>query len=53
MVVGKYFRMVRRGSTETYVFIMCHEDLSKKELYATKRIVHITEEVPKEDLLDL
>ena len=32
---------------------MRHEDLPNKELYATKRMVHIIEEVPKEDLFDL
>ena len=53
MLVGKYFRVVRRGIPATDTFIMRHEYLPKKELYATKRMVHITEEGPEEDLLDL
>ena len=53
VLVGQDFRVVMRGSLETDAFIMCHEDIPNKELYATKRRVHITEECPKEDLLDL
>ena len=41
MVVGKYFRVVRRGSPATNAFIMRDEDLPNKELYATKRMIHI------------
>ena len=47
VVGGQDFRVVRRGSPATDTFIMCHEDLPKKELYDTKRMVHITEEDPK------
>ena len=32
---------------------MPHEDLAKKELYSTKRMVHLTEEGPEEDRIDL
>ena len=53
MVVGKYFRVVRRGSPETDAFIMRHEYFTNKELYSTKRMVHITEEGPKEETFDL
>ena len=53
MVVRQYFRVVRRGSPTTDAFIMRHEDFPNKELYATKKVVHITEEGPKEDLFDL
>ena len=53
MVVGKYFWVVRRGSTVTVAFIMRHKYFPNKELYATKRMVYITEEVPEEDLLYL
>ena len=53
MVVGQYFRVVRRGSPATDAFIMCHEDFKNKEIYATKRIVNITEEGPKKDVFDL
>ena len=53
MLVGQDFWVVRRGSPATNAFIMCHEDLSYKELYATKRMVHIIEEGPEEDLFDL
>ena len=42
-----------RGGPETNLFIIRHEDFTKKELYATKRMVHITEESPKEDLFYL
>ena len=47
VLVGKYFRVVRRGSPATNAFIMRDEDLPNKELYATKRMAHITEEVPE------
>ena len=53
VVVGQDFGVVRRGSTATDAFIMCHEDSPNKDLYATKRMVHITEEGPKEDLFNL
>ena len=53
VLVGQDFRVVRRGSPETDTFIMRHEDFPNKELYATKRMVHITEEDPEGDLLDL
>ena len=46
--VGKYFRVVRRGSPATDTFIMRDEDLPNKELYETKRTVHIAEEGPEE-----
>ena len=47
VLVWKGFWVVRRGSPATNVFTMRHEDLPNKELYATKRMVHITEEGPK------
>ena len=47
MVVGKYFRVVMRGSPATDAFSMRHEYLQKNELYSTKRMVHIIEEGPK------
>ena len=50
MLVGQYFWVVRRGGPDSDEFIMRHEDFPNKELYATKRMVHIIEEVPKEDL---
>ena len=50
MLVGQYFGVVRRGIPATDAFIMCHEYSPNKELYATKRMVHITENPPKEDL---
>ena len=53
MLVGKYLQVVRRGIPEKDAFIMCHENSPNKELYATKRMVHITEEGPKEEILDL
>ena len=53
MLVGQYFGVVRRGIPATDAFIMCHEYSPNKELYATKRMVHITEEGPKEEILDL
>ena len=53
VLVGQYFWVVRRGGPENDAFIMCHEDFPNKELYATKKMVHITEEGPKEYLLDL
>ena len=53
VLVGKDFRVVRRRSPTTNAFIMCNEDLPKKELYATKRMVHITEEVTEEDFFYL
>ena len=39
--LGKYFREVRRESPVTNAFIMRHGDLPNKEIYATKRMVHI------------
>ena len=53
VLAGQMFRVVRRGSPATNAFIMRHEDLSNKELYTTKRMVHITEEGIGKDLLDL
>ena len=53
VLVGKYFQVVRRESPATDAFIMRHEYFPKKELYDTKRMVHITEEGPKEGLFDL
>ena len=53
VLVGKYFWVVRRGSLATNASIMRHKYFLNKELYATKRMVHITEEIPKEDLFDL
>ena len=53
VLVGQNFRVVRRGSLATDTFIMHHEDFPNRELYATKRMVHITEEFPEEDLFDL
>ena len=37
--------VVRRGSPVTNTFIMRHENFPNKELYDTKRMVHLTEEV--------
>ena len=42
-----------RGGSATNLFIIRYEEFTKKEPYATKRIVHITEESPKEDLFYL
>ena len=53
MIVGKYVRVVRRGISATDAFIIRHEDFPNKELYVAKRMVHVTEEVPEEDLLYL
>ena len=53
VLVGKYFRVVRRGSPVTDSFIMRHEDFPNKELYSTKSMVHITEEGSEEYLFDL
>ena len=53
VLVGQDFRVVMRGSPATDVFIMRHEDIPNKELYATKRMVHITEEGPGEYLFNL
>ena len=53
MVVGQCLRVVRRGGPATDTFITRHEDFPNKELYATKRMVHITEEFLEEELLDL
>ena len=50
MLVGHDFWVLRRGSPGTDAFIMSHKDFPNKELYATKRVVHITEEGPEEDL---
>ena len=48
VIVGKYFLVVRRWGPATNTFIMCHEYFPNKELYATKSMVHITEEFPEE-----
>ena len=53
VLVGKDFRLVGRRNPVTNTFIMCHEYFTKKELCATKRMVHITEEGPEEELFDL
>ena len=53
VILGQYFWVVRRGGPVTDTFIMCHEDSPNKELYATKSMVHITEEGPEEKLFDL
>ena len=45
--------MVMRGGPATNLFIIRHEDFTKKELYATKKMVHKTEESRKEDLFYL
>ena len=47
LVVGQYFRVMRRGSPATNAFTMRYEDLPNKEIYATERMVLITEEGPK------
>ena len=46
VLVGKDFRVARRGSPLPNEFIMNHEDLPNKELYTTKMMVNITEEGP-------
>ena len=46
VLVRHEYRVLRRGSPETNVFIMMHLDFPKKDLYAIKRMVQITEEVP-------
>ena len=48
VVVGKYFQVVRMMSPVNDTFIRRDEDFPNKELYATKRMVHITEEGPEE-----
>ena len=53
MLVGKYFWVARREISETGAFIMRHEYITNKELYATNGMVHITEKGPKEHILDL
>ena len=53
VLVEKDFRVVRRGVAATNVFIMHHEYFPNKGHYATKRIVHIIEEVSEEDLFYL
>ena len=53
VLVGGKIRVVRRGIPATNTFIMSHEYLPNKELYATKRMVHITQEGPEEDLFGL
>ena len=53
MLIWKYFRVMRRGSLATGAFIMRNGDYPNKELYDTKRMVHTTEEGPKEDLFYL
>ena len=53
VLVGHDFRVMRRESPATDAFIMRHEDLSNKEFYTTKRMVHIIEEGPIEDLFIL
>ena len=39
-------RVMRRGSPATDVYIMMHPDFLNKELYATQRMVRLTEEGP-------
>ena len=53
VVSGQDFWVVRRGIPATDAFIMRHEDLPNKGLYSTKRMMHIIEEAPKEELFDL
>ena len=53
VLLGQHFRVVRKGIPANDAFIMCHEDFSNKELYATKSMMHTTEEGPEEDLFDL
>ena len=53
VIVGYDFRLVRRGSPGTDALLMCHEYFPNKKLYATKRMVHIIEEVSEEDLFNL
>ena len=53
VIVGYDFRLVRRGSPGTDALLMCHEYFPNKKLYATKRMVHIIEEGPKEHLFGL
>ena len=53
VLVWKYFRVVRRGGLATDALIMCCEGFPNKEIYATKSMVCITEEVPEEDLFYL
>ena len=48
VVVGKYFQVVRMMSPVNDTFIRRDEDFPNKELYATKRMVYITEEGPEE-----
>ena len=42
VLVGQYFRLMRREIPENNAFIMRHEDFPPKELYATNRMVYIT-----------
>ena len=53
VLVGHGFGVVGRGGPDTEIFIMRNEYFPNKELYTTKTMVHITEEGPKEYLLDL
>ena len=53
MVVERIVRMERRGIPAIDAFIMRHEDFPHKEIYVTKRMVHITEEGPEKHLFDL
>ena len=53
VLVGKDFRVVRRGIPANDVITMRHEYFPNKELYATNRMVHITRESSEEDLFDL
>ena len=52
VLVGHGFGVVGRGGPDTEIFIMRNEYFPNKELYTTKTMVHITEEGPKEYLLD-
>ena len=47
VLVGQDFRVVMRGGPATDAFIIRNEYLPNKELYATKRMVHIPEEGPQ------
>ena len=47
VLVGKDFWVVMRGVPGIDAFIIHNEDSPKKEIYATKRMVNITEEGPK------
>ena len=49
MVVRQEYCVMRQEISEIDAFIMMHPDLPNKELYATKRMVQITEEGLEEE----